>query len=182
MATTNKMQIHGENMTSVTIIEKILLSMTPKFNYVVRSIKQLKEIEELSIDELHGSMLVYKQKFFQEDKDEQALKASTNNNAVTPNKSTDRGRGRGRGGEENGDGGRGGSGNFRDDKDQFDFETKGRGRNQQYDKSKVELDVINSVTIILNVILNCLTIKEMEKNQILQKRKKWKHVDHRSSQ
>lgn len=82
MATTNKMQIHGENMTSVTIIEKILLSMTPKFNYVVRSIKQLKDIEELSIDELHGSMLVYKQKFFQEDKDEQALKASTNNNAA----------------------------------------------------------------------------------------------------
>lgn len=138
MATTNKMQIHGENMTSVTIIEKILLSMTPKFNYVVRSIKQLKDIEELSIDELHGSMLVYKQKFFQEDKDEQALKASTNNNAVTPNKSTDRGRGRGRGGEENGDEGRGGSGNFRDDKDQLDFQTKGRGRNQQYYKSKVE--------------------------------------------
>ncbi|KAL9462504.1 hypothetical protein AB3S75_000499 [Citrus x aurantiifolia] len=139
MATTNKMQIHGENMTSVTIIEKILLSMTPKFNYVVRSIKQLKDIEELSIDELHGSMLVYKQKFFQEDKDEQALKALTNNNAVTPNKSTDRGTGRGRGGEENGDGGRGGSDNFRDDKDQLDFQTKGNGEKSNFaEKKEVE--------------------------------------------
>ena len=90
----------------------------------------MKDIEELSINELHGSMLAYKQKFFQEDKYEQALKASTNTNVVTPNKSIDQGGGRGRGGEANRDGGRGGSGNFRDDEDQLDFQTKGRGCNQ----------------------------------------------------
>ena len=124
------MGFHDENVSSVTLMEKIFLSMTPKFNYVVCSIKQLKDIEELSIDEFHGSMLVYKQKFFQEDKDEQALKASTNTNVVTPNKSIDQGGGRGRGWEENGDRGRGGSGNFIDDEDQLDFQTKGRGCNQ----------------------------------------------------
>jgi len=30
----NKMRIHGETMSDVTIIEKILQSMTPQFNYV----------------------------------------------------------------------------------------------------------------------------------------------------
>ena len=80
------MRTHGETMTDVTIIEKILRSMTSKFNYVVCSIKESKDIDELSIDELQGSLLVYDQKFSREDKEEQALKASTNNNVTSPNR------------------------------------------------------------------------------------------------
>ncbi|KAL9437863.1 hypothetical protein AB3S75_023687 [Citrus x aurantiifolia] len=114
--------------------------MTLKFNYVVCSIKESKDIDELSIDELQGSLLVHEQKFAREDKEEQALKASTNNNITAPNRSAYRGRGRGRGGRGNRDGGRGrgGRGNFRDDEDQSDFQNKGRGQNHQFDKSKVE--------------------------------------------
>ncbi|RVW86250.1 Retrovirus-related Pol polyprotein from transposon TNT 1-94 [Vitis vinifera] len=97
MAIINKMRIHGEKMEDVTVIEKILRSMTPKFNYVVCSIEEWKDLDELSIDELQGSLLVHEQKIIQEDKEEQALKASTNNNALTMNRSTDRGRGKGRG-------------------------------------------------------------------------------------
>ena len=48
----NKMRIHGEKMEDVTIIEKILRSMTPKFNFVVCSIEESKDIDVLSIDEL----------------------------------------------------------------------------------------------------------------------------------
>ena len=59
MAIINKMRIHGENMEDVTVIEKILLSMTPKFNYVVCSIEESKDLDELSIDELQGSLLVH---------------------------------------------------------------------------------------------------------------------------
>ncbi|ESR54828.1 hypothetical protein CICLE_v10024469mg [Citrus x clementina] len=47
---------------------------------------QSKDIDELSIDELHGSLLVHEQKFSREDKEEQALKASTNNNVTSPNR------------------------------------------------------------------------------------------------
>ena len=103
--------------------------MTPKFNYVVCSIKESKDIDELSIDELQGSLLVHEQKFSREDKEEQALKASNNNNITAPNRSVNRGRGRGRRGRGNRDGGRGRGrrGKFRDDEDQLDFQNKGRG-------------------------------------------------------
>ena len=97
MAIINKMRIHGEKMEDVTVIEKILRSMTPKFNYVVCSIEESKDLDELSIDKLQGSLLVHEQKIIQEDKEEQTLKASTNNNALTTNRSTDRSRGKGRG-------------------------------------------------------------------------------------
>lgn len=142
MAIVNKMRTHDETMTYVTITEKILRSMTPKFNYIVCSIKESKDIDELSIDELQGSLLVHEHKFSREDKEEQALKALTNNNVTALNRSADRGRGRGRGGQGNRDGGggrdRGERGNFRDDEDQSYFQNKGRGRNHQFDKSKVE--------------------------------------------
>lgn len=52
MAITNKMRIHGEKLEDVTIIEKILRSMTTKFNYVVCCIEESKDIDTLSIDEL----------------------------------------------------------------------------------------------------------------------------------
>ncbi|KAA8526263.1 hypothetical protein F0562_008534 [Nyssa sinensis] len=86
------MRIHGDKTEDVTIIEKILRSMTPKFNFVVCSIEESKDIDELSIEELQGSLQVHEQKINQQEKEEQALKASTDNHSSTPN----RGRGRGR--------------------------------------------------------------------------------------
>lgn len=65
MTIANKMRIHGEKMEDVTIIEKILRSMTPKFNFVVCSIEESKDIDALSIDELQGSLLVHEQKIVQ---------------------------------------------------------------------------------------------------------------------
>ncbi|RVW30993.1 hypothetical protein CK203_100659 [Vitis vinifera] len=90
--------------------------------------EELKYLDELSIDELQGSLLVHEQKIIQEDKEEQALKASTNNNALTTNRSADRGRGKGRGvrGARDGGRGRGGRGNFRADEDQPDFQNRGK--------------------------------------------------------
>ena len=55
MTIANKMRIHGEKMEDVTIIEKILRSMTPKFNFVVCSIEESKDLDALSIDELQSS-------------------------------------------------------------------------------------------------------------------------------
>lgn len=52
MSIVNKIRIHGEKITDVTIIEKILRSMTPQFNYVVCSIEESKDLDKLSIDEL----------------------------------------------------------------------------------------------------------------------------------
>ncbi|KAF2310023.1 hypothetical protein GH714_006277 [Hevea brasiliensis] len=78
MAIANKMRIHGEKLEDVVIVEKILRSMLPKFNFVICSIKESKDLDTLSIDELQNSLLVHEQKIIQQDREEQALKAVTN--------------------------------------------------------------------------------------------------------
>lgn len=94
MTIANKMRVHGETMEDVTIIEKILQSMTPKFNFVVCSIEESKDIDALSIDELQSSLLVHEQKINQQEKEEQALKALTKNHWTLKG---DRGGGKNRG-------------------------------------------------------------------------------------
>ncbi|XP_058111644.1 uncharacterized protein LOC131254962 [Magnolia sinica] len=111
MAIANKMRIHGNKMVDVTIIEKILRSMTTKFNYVVCSIEESKDTDSMSIDELQSSLLVHEQKMKRQDKEEQALQASTS-------KGGDQGRGRGRGGND---------GRHSNQKSE-DFDSQGRGK------------------------------------------------------
>lgn len=96
MAIVNKMRIHGDKTQDVTVVEKILRSMMPKFNCVVCSIEEANDIEELSIDELQSSLLVHEQKLNQQDVEEQALKASIDNHSSSPSKAN-RGQGKGRG-------------------------------------------------------------------------------------
>lgn len=45
----NKMRIYGEQVQDVTIVEKILRSLTDRFNYIVCSIEESKDIDVLSI-------------------------------------------------------------------------------------------------------------------------------------
>ncbi|XP_016694503.1 uncharacterized protein [Gossypium hirsutum] len=79
MAFANKIQIHGERLEDVTIIEKIIRSMTAKFNYIVCS------IEESNDTELN-----------RQDKEEQVLQVSSNNHSFS-SKGGGRGKGKGRG-------------------------------------------------------------------------------------
>ncbi|RVX05781.1 hypothetical protein CK203_023817 [Vitis vinifera] len=53
----NKMKIHGENMQQMVIIEKILKSMTSRFDYVVCSTEESNNLDTLTIDELQSSLL-----------------------------------------------------------------------------------------------------------------------------
>lgn len=62
MTVANKMRIYGEEMKDVTIVEKILKSLTDRFNYVVCSIEESKDIDELSINELQRSLIIHEQK------------------------------------------------------------------------------------------------------------------------
>ena len=80
-------------MEDVTIVEKILRSLTPKFDYVVCSIEESKDIDAFSLDELQSSLLVHEQKMNQSTTiEEKALKASTFTHFTNS-----RGKGRGRG-------------------------------------------------------------------------------------
>ncbi|XP_022863169.1 uncharacterized protein LOC111383319 [Olea europaea var. sylvestris] len=52
MAVVNKMRTHSDKMEYVIVVEKILRSLTPKFNFVVCSLEESNDIDVLSIDEL----------------------------------------------------------------------------------------------------------------------------------
>lgn len=83
----NKMKANGEVMEQSTMVSKILRSLTSKFNYVVCSIEESNDLSTLSIDELHGSLLVHGQRMQGHQEEEQLLK-------VTYDERSGRGRGR----------------------------------------------------------------------------------------
>ncbi|WJZ92508.1 hypothetical protein VitviT2T_011498 [Vitis vinifera] len=96
----NKMKIHGESMKQVVIIEKILRSMTSRFDYVVCSVEESNDLDTLTIDELQSSLLVHKQRMNRHGRDEQALKVTYDDKFAGRGgrgRGAFRGRGRGRG-------------------------------------------------------------------------------------
>ncbi|KAA8528098.1 hypothetical protein F0562_035033 [Nyssa sinensis] len=84
----NKMKAHGETMSQTIINEKVLRSMTSKFDYVVCSIEESNDLNTTTIDELQSSLLVHEQRMNGHHGEEQVLK-------VTHEDNTSRGRGRG---------------------------------------------------------------------------------------
>ncbi|CAN6694767.1 unnamed protein product [Malus baccata var. baccata] len=112
MGIVNKMRIHGGKLDDGSIVEKILRSMTPKFNYIVCSIEEPNDTAEISIDELQSSLLVHEQQLNRGitervNLEEQALKASTFfESSSSRGRGRGRGTGRGRGGRGNRDGDR----------------------------------------------------------------------------
>jgi len=120
MAIANNMRIHGEKLQDVTIVEKILRSMTAKFDYVVCWIEESHDIDKLSINELQSSLLVREQRINNHESasEEKALKASTNGPVAFEGKGRGQGKGRGR----------------------FNSYSRGRARGQgsRFDKSHIE--------------------------------------------
>ncbi|XP_050908450.1 uncharacterized protein LOC127122086 [Lathyrus oleraceus] len=62
METSNDMSNYRENMSDVKIVEKILRSLTEKFNFIVCSIEESKDIDLLIVDELQSSLLIHEKK------------------------------------------------------------------------------------------------------------------------
>ncbi|XP_009368197.2 uncharacterized protein LOC103957720 [Pyrus x bretschneideri] len=63
-------------MGSVVVIENIMRSMTPKYDYVVCSIEEFNDLDILSIDELQSSLLMHEQRINRHTVDEQVLKVT----------------------------------------------------------------------------------------------------------
>eukprot|EP00257_Ricinus_communis_P028207 XP_025015621.1 uncharacterized protein LOC112536924 [Ricinus communis] len=99
MVIANEMRSYGEDMEDVKIVEKILWSLTEKWNYVVCSIEESKDTSCLSVDSLQSSLLVHKQKFKKEKDgdDEQALKATHDDKAGGKGRGRFAAKGRGHG-------------------------------------------------------------------------------------
>jgi len=101
MTVVNKMRLNGaKNLTDLTIIEKILRSMTSKFDYVVCSIKESKDLDVISIDELQSSLVVHEQRMNAHIIEEHAMKVTTGESSGWREgiRGSSRGRGRGGGG------------------------------------------------------------------------------------
>ena len=63
MTVSNKMRSNGEDMPDSKIVEKILRTLTERFTYVVVSIEESKDTDNMSIDELQSSLVIHEQKF-----------------------------------------------------------------------------------------------------------------------
>lgn len=48
MTFVNKMRLHGDKSDDVVIVEKILISLTPKFNFVVCAKEESHDVDALS--------------------------------------------------------------------------------------------------------------------------------------
>jgi tryptophan 2,3-dioxygenase len=92
------MTAQGERLDQLHVVEKVLRSMTPRFNYVVCSIEESNDVTTLTIDELQSSLLVHEQQMkAQKDKEEeQVLKIAGTGRGNGGTRG--RGRGEGRGG------------------------------------------------------------------------------------
>ena len=91
----NKMRFHGEKMSDVSIIEKILRFVTSKFDYVACSIEESNDLDIMTIDELQSSLLVHEQRMQRHTVEEQALKITLDSNTGRTNREGGTFRGRG---------------------------------------------------------------------------------------
>ncbi|KAM1892747.1 hypothetical protein ACFX14_035869 [Malus domestica] len=58
----NQMRINSERLDEVRVVEKILQSLTSKFEHVVTAIEESKDLEAMSAEELLGSLIVHEQR------------------------------------------------------------------------------------------------------------------------
>ncbi|XP_004493032.1 uncharacterized protein [Cicer arietinum] len=76
MTIANDMRNYEEDMNDVKIVEKILRTLTDKWNHIVCSIKEANDIDQLFVDALQSYLLVHEQRFKASGEDEHALKVT----------------------------------------------------------------------------------------------------------
>ncbi|XP_020253699.1 uncharacterized protein LOC109830747 [Asparagus officinalis] len=116
MMVANDMRNAGEGMEDAKIVEKVLRTLSEKYNYIVCSTEESKDINSLSVYELQSSLLVHEQKLKKNSVEEQALKVTGGEGSGAKEEEKFGGRGRGRGG----------------------FRGRGRGRGIAFNKVIVE--------------------------------------------
>ena len=98
----NQMKRYRDKIEDVRAVEKILRSLTPKFDYVVCVIKKSKDLDSMTLEELEGSLQAHEDKIKrrQDKLLEQALKVKVSlkdDNGGTIYRGRGRGCGRGHG-------------------------------------------------------------------------------------
>ena len=79
----NEMRNHGDTISNQQVMEKILISVTEKYEYIVAITEKTKDLSKLSIKELVGSFRAHEKRiFFREDQPkETTFQSRTNENS-----------------------------------------------------------------------------------------------------
>ncbi|XP_074373431.1 uncharacterized protein LOC141713755 [Apium graveolens] len=127
---TNEIKRNGESLDDVQVMEKLLHSLTKKFDYVVTSIEESKDLSTISIDELVGSLQAHEQQMNPYDDASHLEKALESKVSIVDSSGSSgsvRGKGRFRGGYR---GGRGrGRQSFNRGQNSEGFQSSSRGQN-----------------------------------------------------
>lgn len=78
MEIVNQMRTYGDNISDQHVVEKILISLTNKYENIVAVIEETKDLAKLSVKELMGSLQAHeKRRFKQNEQSENAFQSKT---------------------------------------------------------------------------------------------------------